>query len=685
MKTRYFILALSIVGILVSCNKASQNELPAPEEQITITVTLPDDATKAGVGERTTLSWTWSAGDKLTIVGETTEVFSIKPGFTPKKAEFVGTPVKGDKFTIYYPGLEEASEADWSAQVQNGNNDLDHLKYAAALVDVDDYLSFSFSEEWAAEHGGSISQTGVLKFILTPPAGTVNVSSVSLSTSDDLFFSGNGDAKVNALTLQLQNIALADGDILKAWMVTSWNEATIPAGTPFSVTIEADGKIFTQKLSKSEDGVLKSGMVNKITLSSPTAWKDDTPRYASGEGTEADPYVITTPQHLLYMAEDLLPGSTGYFKLGADINMDGMTWTPLNAASPYDKQIVFDGDGHTISNFSCIGNSYPSFFGVLYGEVRNVTFLNPYVSVSGESGTALGVVAGYFGTGDKKAKAVNVHVVEGTVMYTLSYRGIGGLFGKAGASAYDEPAISGCSYEGTVTSTGGNTGVGGLIGIAQNMVIEKSWVNGYLSNNANYIGGLVGYESAAIEIRDCWSAGSLSGNQRIGGIIGGIIKEDTIVRRCYSTMSLSASVCMGGIAGHASLDKWSAASSAPRDVVEDCIAWNSSIRTTQEQQDEYPGQGSSGAIVGYTSIKNTLKGCIRRPDLDFAERWTGNVPYDQEDSSPENPLVEAVSGQHNYPYHGKAAADGSTISSVAQSLGWSADVWDFSKAVPKLK
>lgn len=40
---------------------------------------------------------------------------------------------------------------------------------------------------------------------------------------------------------------------------------------------------------------------------------------------------------------------------------------------------------------------------------------------------------------------------------------------------------------------------------------------------------------------------------------------------------------------------------------------------------------------------------------------------------------------YDYPYHGKAAAAGATLTQVAQGLGWSADVWDFSGAVPTLK
>jgi hypothetical protein len=36
------------------------------------------------------------------------------------------------------------------------------------------------------------------------------------------------------------------------------------------------------------------------------------------------------------------------------------------------------------------------------------------------------------------------------------------------------------------------------------------------------------------------------------------------------------------------------------------------------------------------------------------------------------------------PYHGKAAPAGSTVSSVARTLGWSETVWDLSGAVPVL-
>ena len=63
-----------------------------------------------------------------------------------------------------------------------------------------------------------------------------------------------------------------------------------------------------------------------------------------------------------------------------------------------------------------------------------------------------------------------------------------------------------------------------------------------------------------------------------------------------------------------------------------------------------------------------------------------NVLFDHPDSSPQAPLTQTVSTAKWFsPYHGKAAPANATVSSVAQSLGWSAEIWDFSADVPVLK
>ena len=67
-------------------------------------------------------------------------------------------------------------------------------------------------------------------------------------------------------------------------------------------------------------------------------------RTISGEGTEANPYIITTPEQLDNIRKDL----TVYYKLGANIDLSGYeNWEPIG-----DNEDAFigelDGDIYTI-------------------------------------------------------------------------------------------------------------------------------------------------------------------------------------------------------------------------------------------------------------------------------------------------------------------------------------------------
>lgn len=677
MKTRIYTLAL-LTLLAAACRKAPEAAVPASGELVTIRAVLPEDDALKGAGVSSVLSWTWNEGDCLTVVGETTEVFTIKEGFTPKQAEFVGKPVKGTSFSIYYPG-QDAVSTDWSAQVQKGNGNMDHLRYEAVLDKVDSYGEFAFSPAWAEEHGGSLKQVGVIKFDLSMPAAVTEASKLTIAADSPLFFKGNGEEKVEELSITLQDLTIAAGKSLTVWMMSSWNDVTVPAGTVLTVSVLSEGKTYLQEIAIAAESTIFTGKVNTITLGADD-WSEGNSHYTSGKGTEAKPWIITTAAQMLFIPEDLLSGATRYFKLGDDIDMTGVTWAPLNTEGTYDKQIYFDGDNHTISHFSCSADKYPSMFGVLYGTVCNLKFKDAVINST--QATASGIVAGYCGTSGKPGKMINVHV-EGSLTNSGGYAGVGGLCGKLS----DNGLIQGCSMKGTITSTGAKHGVGGIVGIPQNSEIASCWADVTITNNANYAGGIIGYENGKMNIHDCWTSGSISAKQRIGGIAGGLIKAESAVRNCYSTVALSAEVNMGGIIGHACLDKWTATTAEPANVVEKCIAWNTSILTTKTPQDEYPvsGNGSSGSIVGYTSVKNYLTDCMRKADLSFTEGWTGNVPFDQANASPTTPLVEVQDQAYNFPYHGKAAAAGATLSSTAQSLGWSAEVWDFSADLPKLK
>ncbi len=636
----------------LSCNKAVESHVQGPAETVTITASIPDPVnTRVAAGDAETgLSWAWEAGDKITVVGTTPSVFDIEEGFEPQRATFTGKPVTGDKYSIIYPGTSTSVSAlealSWDAQVQQGNDSKAHLQYFALLSDVDGFDTFEFSPDWAAAHGGSFRQGGVLKFKVTLPEGTEAVNKLTMAAATPLFHAGNGDALVSELSLTLDGAALGEDRVLTAWMTTSWHDDTLPEGTVLSFTVAAGDMTWIRDITLSGEKVIKSGCVNTITLDG-EGWFD-AGRYDGGKGTEAEPWLISTAQQLLYMKDDLKGGEKRWFKLAADIDMSEITgWEPLNYASPYDKEIDFDGDGHTISNFTCdYGGSYPSFFGVLYGTCHDVTFAK--AKIVGIANSACGIIGGYAGTGDKHAEILRVHV------------------------------------QGTVTFTGNKTGVGGMVGIVGNGNITASSAFCKVSSTKNYVGGLFGYDGGKTTIRDCWTAGSVIGGQRTGGICGGLIKDGSAIYNSYSASAVTAGFAIGGIAGHMNQDKGDAAATRmPGNVVEKCVAWNTFVRSNSFLAGD-KSHYSGGAVVGFTATHNFLTDCVRKPEFDFLDYSDLFVLYDQENASEETPLVvvEVEGANYNFPYHGKAVAEGKTLSQVAQELGWSSEVWDFSGDYP---
>ena len=648
---KIYLAALIAGAALVSCNKEVK-ELPAPQEGtdlITITARIPDDDTR--VGASVGFSWSWSAGDKLTVVSEEdSQVFTIKDGFSGKYAEFVGKPVKGDRFTILFPG-EKANTADWSKQSQTGNGSVDHVQYAASLDNVDEYMSFAFSPEWAEEHKGALRQTGVIKMVLALPDTVNAVSHITLSSDTPLFYKGNGDAKVNKIELELTDAALEADHTVTAWMTTSWNEAVVPADASITVAVKTDKNSIEKEVVFTKEATLMSGKVNTFTPDG-KGWVLPS-HYASGKGTEAKPWVITSAEQLAYMKDDLAAGEKRWFKLGADIDMTGMDWEPLNAASPYDKEIDFDGDGHTISNFTCSAASYPSFFGVLFGKCHDVTFKNATVNASSKG---CGILGGYGGTSGKPCEVDHVHV------------------------------------QGSVTSTAGNA-VGGLFGTARECVITRSSADVTISSVGQQVGGLIGADAGlGVRIENCWTSGSVITTSSIaGGICGDLVATGSAIVNSYSTATVTTQFIYGGIVGRAVAGQKSNLNNCtnqdPQNHIEYCIAWNDKLSSdfVPDTAEHY----GSATVVGQTAFKNYLVGCVRKADLDFSvceanAAAGGYDPFDQEDADPEHPMTPGA-GNYAFGYHGKASAAGETLSQVAQRIGWSAEIWDFSGNTPKLK
>ena len=369
----------------------------------------------------------------------------------------------------------------------------------------------------------------------------------------------------------------------------------------------------------------------------------------AGSGTKNDPYNIYNTADLLKMSELLVPGTKIYFRLKADIDMTGIDWVPLNFASPYENLIDFDGNGHTISNFTSTFANYPSFFGVLYGNVHDVTFANAVIESA--VGGATGIIASYCGTTNMPGEAHRVHV------------------------------------QGRVTSPGGNkNGTGGLFGRIWGANITACSADVEIESGEDYVGGIFGYDTGASTVSDCWTKGHVKAGSKVGGIGGGFIKADSEMYNCFSLMTVEGSFQYAGILGHANLDQKNAnTTNTPNNHIEGCIAWNDEIKSRATDGAEHY---SSGVIVGFTATQNYLAKCFRKADIAFSEcpvnAELGYVVTNQGNAGPGAPLVVGTN-TYDFAYHGLAAPADATVTSLARSLGWSDSVWDFSTPIPTLK
>ncbi|MBL1408091.1 phosphodiester glycosidase family protein [Sphingobacterium faecale] len=228
--------------------------------------------------------------------------------------------------------------------------------------------------------------------------------------------------------------------------------------------------------------------------------------FAGGDGTETNPYLIATAAHLQSM-HTLNWSNTEtnpyYFKLTADIDMIGRSWTPLNNQDPYARYLHFDGDGHVIRNLKVGKSSYGSLFGVLFGSCKNLGL----VDVDIESSNGAGAFGGYLGlrSPDKVAK---IGVLEncfstGKVTGTDA---VGGLIGNVGKrNTTGAPSmISNCFSAAEVTATATANGrAGGIAGIVYDGgVVENCFASGKIVSktaSGKGAGGVVGWTDSKVK------------------------------------------------------------------------------------------------------------------------------------------------------------------------------------------
>ena len=359
-----------------------------------------------------------------------------------------------------------------------------------------------------------------------------------------------------------------------------------------------------------------------------------------GEGTLDDPWVIVSADDMTKLASEVEKGSTYegyYFLLGDSINLSGIAWTPIGNME-HTFAGTFDGSGHKITELSLSGGEYCGLFGVLEGEVKNLSVsgsVSGTYTVGGIVGYNLGTISDcFFGSasnGTEYSSVSGIGCVGAIAGYTdysariencssdaevnCSGSFAGGIAGFAnGLRGYTDAVASlknengrrirrgeiiDCRFMGSVTYTGS-------IGETAVFDPETGIINNELENSM--FGGIAG-ASSGYTIKNCVNTGDITGVLLTGGIVGGCY-NDGQVDGCSNGVqnvelggsTVNGLLLTGGIAG---------------------IAKNSTVSGSSSYGDVH-GKNFTGGIVGFADEHTELNGLISDGIVE-GNKYTGGI------------------------------------------------------------
>jgi len=271
-----------------------------------------------------------------------------------------------------------------------------------------------------------------------------------------------------------------------------------------------------------------------------------------GSGTEADPYLITCLEDLIFFRNSVNAGETKYnakgvwVALAANIDMTGVEWIHgigdgINAT--FDG--CFDGNGYTISNLTMTpvpdsdGYLCGGLFGYIYQSgvvIRDLTIENATVDCGTAAGHNVGILVGFANRctdslienvtikGNVKIEAPNVYGVGAIVGYSFNN---GFVIKNCTVDANDGSYIKGYSF------------VGGIIGYGY----QNSTITGCSVKNVDIIatskdaGGVAGLLLGGSKISGCTvdSSVTVTAPANVGTVLGAIASEGIIVENCNAS------------------------------------------------------------------------------------------------------------------------------------------------------
>jgi hypothetical protein len=470
--------------------------------------------------------------------------------------------------------------------------------------------------------------------------GTVSCSSTSSASAGGLVGSGGtitncySTASVNSSATSITSISYAGGIVGLGTITNCYSTGAVTAsgsGTTYIGGLVGRGGGVNSFWDTQTSGVAASAggtgrttaqmkqAANYIGWNSPTqtnwtiddgndyprlAWQNQTGTplsaetladYVPGAGTEAEPYLISTPEQLNIIG--IFPDEWAkFFRLENDIDLSAFTGTQFNRIGvSSDKPFsgTFEGNGNIISNLTYTTTAAVSNAGLFSringATIRNLGVLNANISTGGFGNIAGGLVGSLYNgtitncysTGTVAASYIAGGLVgqlwSGTITITNCYStcsvsasdSAGGLVGDV--SQDGTITITNCYSTGAVTAYSPSMpvnagGLAGRLGSSGTKIITNCYSTGAVTASSPsapaYAGGLVGWQCVGA-IKNCYSTGAVTASSPsapayAGGLVGQqIYYTNTIpsIEKCYSTGKVTAtgnSVCKGGFIGYAS-------------------------------------------------------------------------------------------------------------------------------------
>ena len=244
------------------------------------------------------------------------------------------------------------------------------------------------------------------------------------------------------------------------------------------------------------------------------------PTGVTGNGTEAEPFILKTADHLAWfrdyvnvgktsacakIADDVeeIDMSTVCHEADAEKQVAELSWTPIGSKK---YQGTFDGNGKTIRNLFISSTSNEiGFFGCAADcRIKNITFDN--AKVKGNDNCSTGILAGYAGS----CVIENIKTTENCSVEGQSETG--GIAGRANGN------ISNCENHAIVN---GSYNVGGIVGICfdSGNSITSCANYGAITGTDQFVGGIIGYFGEG-SLQNSANYGNVTGDARVGNLIG---------------------------------------------------------------------------------------------------------------------------------------------------------------------